>query len=32
MAGGPNPSISNVGNSLTAQAFYFVSKLVPNLN
>lgn len=31
MAGGPNPSISNVGNSLTAQAIYFVSKLVPNL-
>lgn len=31
MPGGPNPSISNVGNSLTAQAIYFVSKLVPNL-
>jgi hypothetical protein len=31
MAGGPNPSISNVGNSLTAQAIHYVSKLVPAL-
>jgi hypothetical protein len=28
--GGPNPSISNVANSLTSQAIYFNSKLVPN--
>jgi hypothetical protein len=31
MPGGPNPSISNIGNSLTAQAILFVAKLVPNL-
>jgi hypothetical protein len=31
MGSGPNPSISNVGNSLTAQAIHFVTKLVPNL-
>lgn len=31
MASGPNPSISNVSNSLTAQAIHFVDKLVPNL-
>lgn len=28
---GPNPSISNVANSLTSQAIYFVTELVPNL-
>src|SRR5258708_6687177 len=31
MAAGPNPSISNVANSLTSQAIYFVTQLVPNL-
>src|ERR1700719_2891471 len=31
MPSGPNPSISNVGNSLTSQAIYFQTKLVPNL-
>jgi hypothetical protein len=31
MPSGPNPSISNVGNSLTSQAIHFVAQLVPNL-
>src|SRR5260370_33998642 len=31
MAGGPNPSVANVGNILTAQSILFDKELIPNL-